>query len=147
MTPQDRAARVAQTMLERDAASRALGMELVEIAPGRAVIEMIVGPDHLNGHGICHGGLIFTLADSAFAFACNSYNRVVVAQSNSITYVAPGQPGERLRAEAVEVALAGRSGVYDVTVRGAGGRVVALFRGQSRQVSGQHVAEAEAPDA
>ena len=92
---------------------------------------------HLNGHRICHGGYIFTLADSAFAFACNSYNQVTVAQQNSITYVNSGQPGERLTARAVESARNGRSGVYDVVVTGGDGRNVALFRGLSRTIKGQ----------
>jgi acyl-CoA thioesterase len=146
MTPQHRAERSAAAMWADDRASAWLGMTLEAVGPGTATLSLIVARHHTNGHGICHGGVIFTLADSAFAFACNSYNRIVVAQSNTITYVAPGQPGERLRAEAVEAALAGRSGVYDVTVRGAEGRVVALFRGQSRQIRGQHFEE-ETPDA
>jgi acyl-CoA thioesterase len=147
MDPQERASRVAEALLAKDAASRALGIEVAEVGPGHAVLDMTVRPEHLNGHGICHGGIIFTLADSAFAFACNSYNRVVVAQSNTITYLAPGQPDERLRAVAAEAALAGRSGVYDVTVRGEDGRMVALFRGQSRQIKGQHFEEESQPDA
>jgi acyl-CoA thioesterase len=147
MDPQERASRVAEALLAKDAASRALGIEVAEVGPGHAVLDMTVRPEHLNGHGICHGGIIFTLADSAFAFACNSYNRVVGAQSNTITYLAPGQPDERLRAVAAEAALAGRSGVYDVTVRGEDGRMVALFRGQSRQIKGQHFEEESQPDA
>ena len=141
MDAQERARRVADVMWANDAATRALGMEIVAVGPGSAILEMSVAPQHLNGHGTCHGGLIFSLADSAFAFACNSHNRLAVAQGNSITYVAPAHPGERLRAEAHEAALMGRSGVYDVRVTGDDGRVVALFRGQSRQIRGQHFSE------
>lgn len=97
----------------------------------------------LNGHGICHGGFIFTLADSAFAFACNSYNQLAVAQQNQITYLAPGREGERLQATALEVSRSGRSGVYDVFVTGGDGRSVAVFRGLSRTVKGRHFPEEE----
>lgn len=143
MTPEERARRSADAMWADDAASKWLGMTLDEVGPGRAVTSMVVAKHHLNGHGICHGGFIFTLADSAFAFACNSYNQLVVAQHNSISYLSPGQPGETLVATAVEVSRTGRSGIYDVTVTGADGRQVALFRGASRQVKGQHFEEAE----
>ena len=91
----------------------------------------------LNGHKMCHGGYIFTLADSAFAFACNSYNKLTVAQQNQITYIAPGKGGELLTATALETALAGRSGVYDVMVTGEDGRAVATMRGLSRTLKGQ----------
>jgi len=141
MTPEDRAQRVAQAMWARDAASKWLGAELVSVGPGRAVLAMQVAAHHLNGHGICHGGFIFTLADTAFAFACNSYNKVTVAQENTVTFLSPGQPGERLQASAVEAARTGRSGVYDVVVTGGDGRKVALFRGLSRTVQGQHFPE------
>ena len=143
MTPQDRAERVAHAMLAKDAATRAMGMTVAGIGPGHATLEMTLSPDHLNGHQTAHGGILFTLADSAFAFACNSYNSIVVAQTNTITYVSPGHPGERIRAEAREVARAGRSGIYDVTLTGADGRIIALFRGQSRQIPGQHFDETE----
>ncbi|WP_424942725.1 hydroxyphenylacetyl-CoA thioesterase PaaI [Aliiroseovarius crassostreae] len=141
MTPEMRAQRSADAMWADDPASQALGMSLDAVGPGRAVISMSVRADMANGHGICHGGFIFTLADSAFAFACNSYNHRVVAQHNSITYLAPGQLGERLTATAVEVSRAGRSGIYDVTVTGEDGRQVALFRGHSRQIKGHHFEE------
>lgn len=140
-TPQDRAERSAAAMWADDAASKHLGMTLDAVGPGRASLSFTVRPQHLNGHGICHGGYIFTLADSAFAFACNSRNRVVVAQHNAISYLSPVREGERLRAEAVEVFLNGRSGIYDVTVTGGDGRKVALFRGASRQVEGRHFEE------
>ena len=102
---------------------------------------MRVRADMVNGHAICHGGYIFTLADSTFAFACNSYNQVTVAQENSITYLSPGKPGERLTAVGVESAKNGRSGVYDITVTGEDGRKVALFRGLSRTIKGQNFEE------
>lgn len=143
MTPQARAEKCAQIMFENDAASPGLGMTLDAVGPGTARMSMMVRPDMLNGHHICHGGFIFTLADSCFAFACNSYNQNTVAQQNQITYLAPGQPGERLSAHAVEVSRTGRSGVYDVTVVGEDGRTVALFRGLSRSIKGQHFLEEE----
>jgi acyl-CoA thioesterase len=138
MTPQERAERAAQAMWAGDRASKWLGARIDEIGPGRAVLSMKVAEHHLNGHSICHGGYIFTLADSAFAFACNSHNKIVVAQENSITYINPGKDGERLTATAQEVSLSGRTGVYDVVVTGEDGR------GLSRQISGQHFEEDEA---
>lgn len=143
MTPEDRAQRSAAAMWAKDRASQWLGMRLDSIGPGRAVTSFAVEDHHLNGHDICHGGYIFTLADSAFAFACNSYNRLVVAQHNTISYLSPGRPGERLTAAATETARSGRSGIYDVTVTGEDGRIVALFRGASRQIEGTHFEEAE----
>ncbi|MEM9636250.1 MAG: hydroxyphenylacetyl-CoA thioesterase PaaI [Pseudomonadota bacterium] len=144
-TAQARAEKCARLMMEKDAASRGLGMQLDHIAPGAATLSMQVTPEMLNGHGICHGGYIFTLADSAFAFACNTYNLLTVAQQNQITYLAPGAAGTRLTATAVEVARAGRSGTYDVTVRDDSGAVIALFRGLSRTIKGQHFPEDGAP--
>ncbi len=141
MTPDDRARKCAEIMFAADAASASLGMVIEEIGPGRAVMRMPVRTDMLNGHRICHGGFIFTLADSAFAFACNSYNELTVAQQNQITFVAPGKAGETLRAMAEEVSKTGRSGVYDVTVTGEDGRTVAHMRGLSRTIKGQHFSE------
>jgi len=141
MTPEERARLSAAAMWSSDAASKWVGLRLDDVGPGTARISMEVRGDHLNGHGICHGGVIFTLADSAFAFACNSHNKVAVAQHNSISYLSPGQLGETLVAEAVEVALSGRSGLTDVVVTGGDGRQVALFRGASRQISGTHFPE------
>lgn len=141
MTPQERAEKSAATMFASDAASPGLGMRIASVAPGAATLTMAVRPDMLNGHGICHGGFIFALADSAFAFACNSYNQMVVAQQNQITYLSPGRGGERLTAVATEVDRTGRSGIYDVVVSGEDGRRVALFRGLSRVVKGQHFPE------
>lgn len=144
MTPDDRARKCAELMFAADAASPGLGMQIVDVGPGRATMTMQVRPDMLNGHGICHGGFIFTLADSAFAFACNSYNQLTVAQQNQITFVTPGQADETLTAQAVEVSKTGRSGVYDVTVTGGDGRTIAHMRGLSRTVKGQHFTEEEA---
>ncbi len=111
-------------------------MELADASEGRAVMELTVAKHHCNGHGMCHGGVIFALADSAFAFACNSRNQVTVAQHNSITYIASGRLGDRLRAEATEISLRGRSGVTDVTVTNQSGTVIAEFRGMSRAING-----------
>ena len=123
------------------ALTRQLGMQLVNIAPGRAELRMPVVDWMLNGHRTCHGGMIFSLADSAFAFACNSYNRVTVAQMNSISFIAPGLLGDRLIARAREVSLRGRSGLYDVTVTNGDGAVIAEFRGCSRTIKGQNFPE------
>ena len=143
MTPEARARKCAEVMFAQDSASAGLGMTIDDVTPGGAVLSMSVRPDMLNGHGICHGGFIFTLADSAFAFACNSYNTSAVAQHNSITYLTPGRIGETLTATAHEVALAGRSGIYDVLITGEDGRPIAQFRGHSRQITGQHFDESE----
>ena len=129
-----------KTMYERDPASQRLGMTLIEIRPGYARMSMRVREDMLNGHGTCHGGYIFMLADSAFAFACNSHNFVTVGAGCSIDYLAPGREGDLLCAEAVEQALAGKTGVYDIVVTDQEGRKIALFRGKSHRVSG-HVVE------
>ena len=123
----------AAAMWEHDSASQGLGMVLEEVSPGAARMSMTVEPRMLNGHGSCHGGFIFALADSAFAFACNSHGPAAVAQTCTITFLRPVRPGERLVATARELALAGRSGLYDISVAGADG-VVAEFRGQSRVV-------------
>lgn len=138
MTPQTCAEKCAEIMYAKDPASRGLGMRIAKIAPGQATLTMRVRPDMLNGHGICHGGFTFMLADSAFAFACNTHNQLTVAQQNQITYLAPGADGEVLTAAATEVSKTGRSGIYDVTVTGEDGRTIALFRGLSRTVKGQH---------
>ncbi|MEM7520631.1 MAG: hydroxyphenylacetyl-CoA thioesterase PaaI [Pseudomonadota bacterium] len=143
MTPKDRACKSAEVMFANDAASAGLGMVLVDVGPGSAVMTMRVRAKMLNGHKICHGGFIFALADSAFAFACNSYNQNTVAQQNQITFVSPAKAEETLRAEAVEVSRIGRSGTYDVTVTGEDGRIIALLRGLSRTVKGQHFSEEE----
>jgi len=141
MSPEERASRSAAAMRAKDRAADWFGHDLVAVGPGTAIVRMRVRDEHLNGHNICHGGIIFTLADTAFAYACNSYNRLVVAQHNSISYLSPGKPGEMLTATAVEASRAGRSGIYDVTVTGEDGRKVALFRGASRAIDGQHFEE------
>ena len=128
-----------KTMYERDPASRALGMTLDAIRPGYARMSMPVRADMLNGHGTCHGGYIFMLADSAFAFACNSHNVNTVGAGCTIDYLFPGREGDVLEAEAVEQALSGKTGVYDVVVRNQEGRQVALFRGKSHRVHGMVV--------
>jgi len=125
-----------KTMYERDPASQALGMTLDEIRPGYARMSMRVRGDMLNGHGSCHGGYIFMLADSAFAFACNSHNFNTVGAGCTIDYLAPGREGDLLVAEAVEQALSGKTGVYDIAVSNQEGRTVALFRGKSHRVNG-----------
>lgn len=141
MTPQTRAQKCADLLLAKDTATLGLGMKITAIAPGQATLQMSVKPDMLNGHGMCHGGFIFTLADSAFAFACNTYNQLTVAQQNQITYVAPAQSGETLTASATETSRTGRSGTYAATVTGQDGRIVALFTGLSRTIKGQHFPE------
>jgi len=133
---QQRAEKSAEAMWATDDASRWFGMELGAVGPGTATMSLTVIDAQTNGHNICHGGVIFALADSAFAFACNSYNKVTVAQSNSITYVAPAMTGDRLTAKAVEIARSGRSGTWDVTVTNQDGAVIALFRGLARTISG-----------
>jgi acyl-CoA thioesterase len=125
-----------KTMYERDRASQALGMVLAEIRPGYARMTMTVRADMLNGHHSCHGGYIFMLADSAFAFACNSHNHNTVGAGCTIDYLAPGREGDLLTAEASEQALAGKTGVYDVKVSNGEGRTIALFRGKSHRVAG-----------
>ena len=125
----------------RDDASKWLGASLDAVGPGTARLSMTVEEHHTNGHDICHGGYIFTLADSAFAFACNSYNTLVVAQHNAITFIAPGRLGDRLVADAREVARFGRSGIYDVRVSNQAGALIAEFRGNSRVIEGRHFDE------
>jgi acyl-CoA thioesterase len=131
------AERVASEMVARDSASQSLGMQVKEVRPGYARLTLIVRPDMLNGHAICHGGVIFSLADSAFAFACNSRNQNTVASGCSIDFLAPAKAGDELSAEALERALLGRIGVYDVTVTNSEGRTIALFRGRSYRVTGE----------
>jgi acyl-CoA thioesterase len=133
------AKRTAEAMLAGDNATKHLKMELVQIADGKATLTMPVQDFMLNGHKTCHGGYIFTLADSAFAFACNSYNQRTVAHSCHITFIAPAFEGDMLTAQAVEQSRAGRSGVYDATVTNQNNDVIALFRGLSRTVKGVHV--------
>jgi acyl-CoA thioesterase len=126
-------------MWRDDRASRGLGMRLIAVEPGHAIVAMTVTDAMVNGHNICHGGFIFTLADSAFAFACNTYNQRTVAQQGAITFVNSAKLGDRLVANAVERQRAGRSGIYDVTVTRDEGFVIAEFRGHSRTIEGELV--------
>jgi acyl-CoA thioesterase len=136
LSPEDIARACADAMWKEDDASKGLGMELVEIRPGRAVMAMTVLPHMVNGQRICHGGYIFTLADSAFAFACNSRNDRAVAAQGNITFIRPGKTGDRLIATAREISRSGRSGIYDVRVT-VDDTVIAEFRGHSRTVAGK----------
>jgi acyl-CoA thioesterase len=137
LDPQALAEAVAEAMYARDPAVRALGMHIAEVRPGYARVTMPVREDMLNGHGLCHGGLIFTVADSAFAYACNNRNQNTVASGCTIDFLAPGRPGDVLSAEAVEQSLAGRTGIYDITVTNQDGRRIALFRGRSHRIQGE----------
>lgn len=139
MTPQELAEASAQALWNDDSASQRLGMVMEHLAPGEATLSMQVTEAMSNGHGTCHGGYIFTLADSAFAFACNGYNQRTVGQQASITYLAPGRVGDRLTAACREVSRQGRSGVYDVRVTNQDGVHIAEFRGHSRTVKGTHL--------
>ncbi len=131
---------VGRAMYDEDNASRSLGMVLDEVRPGHAKMRMIVRDDMINGHDICHGGLIFTLADSAFAFACNARNQVTVAAGAEIHFISPAKKGETLVAVARERASAGRSAIYDIEVTdSASGRLIALFRGRSHRIEGSIV--------
>ena len=145
--PQALAEAVAQAMWSRDNATQALGMRIESIAPGQATVSMAVRADMVNGHRICHGGFMFTLADSAFAYACNSYNLNTVASACHIDFLAPAREGDVLEAEAVERSASGRTGVYDITVRVRGGKTVALFRGKSYRIQGEVIAGLDAEPA
>ena len=135
--PEELAVRCATAMYARDAASRRLGISVTGVAPGRATARMTATDEMVNGHGVCHGGYVFLLADTAFAFACNTYDQATVAAGCDIDFLAPARPGDELVAEATERARTGRSGIYDVTVRRADGQVVAEMRGRSRTVGGR----------
>ena len=139
--PQALAEACAAAMWADDTASQGLGMTLDAVGPGTATLSMPVTEAMTNGHGICHGGFIFALADSAFAFACNGYNQRTVGQHAAITYLAPARTGDTLRAEATELDRRARSGIYDITVRTDAGAVIAQFRGHSRTIKGTHLPE------
>lgn len=134
-------------LFARDVASQALGMELLDYGPGRARVRMTVRADMLQGHGTCHGGYVFALADSAFAFACNSHGHAAVASGCSIEFLAPVRLGDVLIADAHERALSGRSGIYEVTVARESdpGSPVALFRGRSHALSRVDAVDADPP--
>lgn len=128
---------VGQAMFAVDTASKdTLGMTLVACSPGGAVMRMPIEQRHLNGHQICHGGFIFTLADSTFAFACNSFNQVTVASGCSIEFLKPAKAGDVLTASAQAQVRSGRHGIYDIVVRNQHDEVVAMFRGKSAQIQG-----------
>ena len=134
---QEIADRAAQALFDGDRASQMLGMKIESCGPGRATVSMRIRPDMVNGHRICHGGLIFALADSAFAFACNSYGDNTVAAGAAIEFLAPGREGDLLRAIAQERWRAGKAGLYEIEVRNQRDETVALFRGRSHQVAGR----------
>ena len=134
--------RVGEAMYERDHCAQALGIRLMTIGSGHAEMTMEVRRDMANGHAICHGGIIFTLADTAFAYACNADNHITVASGASIQFLEPGKLGEVLTATSRRAHERGRSGVYDIEVRGGDGRLIALFRGLSRRLDG-HVVQTE----
>ena len=140
--PQRIAEQAHDAMFKDDHASKMLGIQIVDVGPGRCVASMTVRRDMLNGFGICHGGLITTLADSAFAFACNSYNELTVASGFSVDLVAPGKEGDVLTARAEEANKAGRTGVYDIEVTNQRGERIALFRGRSYTIKGKPVVPA-----
>lgn len=141
MTAEDLARACAAAMWAGDTASQALGMALTRVAPGQATLTMTVRAEMTNGHKTCHGGMIFTLADSAFAFACNTYNQRTVAQMAQVSFLAPAFEGDTLTAEAREIHRQGRGGLYDVRVRNQHSVTVAEFRGHSRTVKGTHLPE------
>lgn len=136
LTPQQVAEHVRDGMLRNDRATRGLGMEVVEVSPGHATVTMLVRPDMLNGHATCHGGFISALADSAFAFACNSYDELTVASGFSIDFLAPGRNDDLLTARCHEVSKAGRTGVYDTEIINQRGERIAVFRGRSYTMKG-----------
>lgn len=141
VTPENLAYQVGVSMFAADkASSQTMGMDLLYCKPGTASMRMTVQDKHLNGHQMCHGGFIFTLADSTFAFACNSHNKATVASAASIEFLKPAHLGDVLTCVGEEQIMSGRHGVYDMTVRNQNNQVIALFRGKSAQIQGQVVA-------
>lgn len=139
LSPEEVAKAVSETMYRKDKATQDLGIALKSIGPGTAVMTMRVTDNMLNGHGTCHGGYIFTLADSTFAFACNSYNQNTVAQGAQIDFLRPVAPDSFLTASAIEVSRSKRTGVYDITVIDQEDNIVAVFRGKSHTIKGQMI--------
>jgi len=135
--PQSIADRVRDGMYAADRATRALGIQILSVTPGRSTLSMTIRDDMLNGHDVCHGGLISTLADSAFAFACNSYDELTLASGFAVDFVAPARLGDVLQAVCHEVSKAGRTGVYDVSVHNQRDELVAVFRGRSYTLKGK----------
>jgi acyl-CoA thioesterase len=138
---QQRAERAAAALFERDRASQALGMRLAGVRPGWARVVMRVRADMVNGHGLCHGGIVFALGDSAFAFACNSHNESTVAAAASIDFLGGAREGDELTAEASELWRTRRNGIYEISICNQRGERVALFRGRSYRIDGQVVSE------
>lgn len=141
MTPEQLAQACSSTMHAQDYAAQMMGISIVETVPGRAVLSMKVRKDMVNGHGICHGGMIFTLSDTAFAHSCNNTNKNTVASGCTIEFLAPAREGDTLTATSVERSRSGRTGVYDIEVTNQEGVLIALFRGKSYQIKGSLVAE------
>ncbi len=141
LSPQDLAEACAKAMWDNDSTSQRLGMTIEHVAPGEATLSMTITDFMLNGHGVAHGGFVFALADSAFAFACNGYNQRTVGHQAAITYMAPGRRGDRLTATARELHRGKRDGIYDVQVTNDRGERIAEFRGHSRTVKGTHLPE------
>lgn len=146
MSPQELAEASAAELFRKDVASRHLGMQLLRVAPGEAEMQMVVQPFMLQGHQTCHGGYLFTLADSAFAFACNTYNDATVASGCAIDYVAPAFGGDCLTATARERSRSGRTGNYDIEIRNQDGRLIAIFHGRSYKIRGQILAQENSND-
>lgn len=144
--PQALAEAVGHALYARDRNAQSVGIQLEEIRPGFARMHLKIRPDMVNSHGTCHGGVLFTLADTAFAYACNSYNHNTVASGCSIDFVAPAHVGDNLTAVAEERARAGRTGVYDIEIRNGHGQAVAFFRGKSYRVKGEVVQSGAAGD-
>jgi acyl-CoA thioesterase len=138
-SPEEIARRAGRVLHEKDSAAHALGIQLLEVTPGGARLRMRVRPDMTNGHDLCHGGLIFTLADTAFAYACNSYGDNTLAAAASIDFLAPAYAEDLLSATARETWRAGRSGLYEVEVTNQKGERIALFRGRSHRISGKFI--------
>lgn len=141
LDPHALAEAVRRRMFENDAASQGLGMQIEAVGPGYARIAMTVRPEMLNGFRICHGGFITTLADSAFAFGCNSYNELTVASGIVVDFLAPAHESDRLVAECHEVSRTGRTGVYDIKVTNQHGKTVVVMRGRSHTMKGKHVVD------
>lgn len=136
-SPQQTADLVREAMFANDPATQGLGMQVLDVTPGQATVQMTVRRDMLNGHQTCHGGFIAALADSAFAFACNSYNELTVASSFSVDFLAPGRLDDQLTARCIEVSRAGRTGVYDAEIVNQRGERLAVFRGRSYTLKGK----------
>jgi acyl-CoA thioesterase len=145
LTPEQVAARCAEIMWPDDHAARGLGMQIVAVGPGTATLTMTVRPDMVNGHGTCHGGFIFALADSTFAYACNSFNHRAVAAGVDINFLAPAHLDDLLTAQGHARHQGGRSGVYDIEVANQDGKLVAVFRGRAARIKGHFFESEETP--